>query len=293
MDIYLAGTQVTLVVPLQDRNGNPLTVTSISYRVVDNTDTQIVPLTALATFIAASTSATIVVPATLNNLAVIPATITNNQIDMFSTREVRTVELHLTISGNTVILTKSYALESDDPLMVGLNSFQTLPQAELVSIDIPNLLAWSAATDSDKLAALIDARSHICMLNFWLLNSNINWGQDSLNFIPDGTYQSPYISTGSGMFIFNGNLSLLTPTQYNTLPIRFRAALCKAQVAESDSIMGGDPIDIRRREGLMLESIGEVKQMFRAGKPIDLPVSKRALKYLSQFVTFAKHTGRG
>ena len=42
----------------------------------------------------------------------------------------------------------------------------------------------------------------------------------------------------------------------------------------------------------MLESIGESRQMFRSTKPLDLPISKRALGYISQFVTFSKKIGR-
>lgn len=293
MDLFLAGTNVTLMVPLQDRSGNQLTVTAVDYRVIDQNGTELQARTALTGFVSGAASATVQVPALLNNIAGIPATISNNQIDQFTVREVRTVELFCTISGNIVMLTKSYGLEPADPLVVGINSFQTFAQAELTALDIPNLNAWAAADDASKIAAMVDARQHINQLNFWLLNSNINWGQDSLNYVPEGAYQSPYAGSGNQLFIFNGNLALLTPTQFSFLPIRFKAALRQAQVTEADEIMGGDPVDVRRREGLLLESIGEVKQMFRPGKPIDLPVSRRALKYLSQFVTFSKRIGRG
>jgi hypothetical protein len=293
MNVYLAGTPVTLTIPLQDRSGNALIVDSLSYRVVDYANTELVPLTALAGFIAGSSAAVVTVSGLLNALAAIPAPITSSQIDAFTTREVRTVELLLSVGGSTILMTSSYGLESADPLVVGLNSFQSLPQAELNSLDIPNLVAWGTASDNDKIAAMIDARAHILQLNFSLLNSNINWGQDNMNFIPEGAYQSPYAGIGTRLFMFNGNLSLLTPTQFVKLPVRFKLALAKAQVAEADSIMSGDTVEAKRREGLMLDTIGETKQMYRAGKPLDLPVSKRALKYLSQFVTFSKHIGRG
>lgn len=293
MEIYLAGTPVTLTVPMQDRNGNALTVTSISYRVVDQAGLEVVPSTALDTFVAAATEAVIEIPADINNIIPVPDTINSNQIDAFAVRGVRTVELILNIGGNTVVLNKSYALEPTDPLVVGVNSFQTFAQAELTSLDVPNMPGWAAASDKEKIAAIVDARAHICQLNFWMLNSNINWGQDNLNFVPEGAYQSPYATSGNHLFIFNGNLSLLTPLQFDRLPVRFKAALRLAQVAEADSILGGDPVDVRRREGLLSETIGEVRQQFRFGKPLDMPVSKRALRYLSQFVSFSKKVGRG
>ena len=295
MDVYLAGTAVTLLVPLQDRSGNKLDVASIDYRVVAQDGTEVVARTALSGFAPGDADAAIVIPAGVNQIAAVPATINSSQIDQFSSREARTVELFLTDSnGNSLMVAKSYALESSDPLIVGLNSFQTFSQADLTSLDIPNLDAWDSASEHDKIAALIDARSRICQLNFWLLNSNVNWGQDNMNYVPEGSYQTPYASgSKSRMFIFNGNLSLLTPAQFSKLPARFLLALRKAQVTEANEIMGGNPVDERRREGLMLESIGEVKQMFRPSKPLDLPVSKRTLKYLSHFVTFAKRIGRG
>lgn len=295
MEIYLAGTEINQSIDLVDRNGNALEVDSISYRVVDMTETELVPSTPVTGFVTGDTSVIITVSASVNAIAEVPldADITSGQIDTFNTRETRTVELYCVTSiGNTILIKSSYGLEHPDPLRVGINSFQTLPQAELISLDVYGTLGWDSAGDQDKIAALIQARSHICQLNFWLLNSNINWGQDSLNFVPEGSVVSPYAGSSSP-FIFNGNLGLLTPIQYGRLPGRFKSALRLAQVAEADSILGGDPVDARRREGLLLESIGESKQMFRTGKPLDLPVSKRALRYLSAFVTFSKRLGRG
>ena len=292
MEIYLAGTAVSLTVPLVDRSGNALDVASAEYRVVDQAGHEVVargPLNGLD-----GSNAVVTIDAAVNQVTTIPDTITSNDIDKYMTREARTVELFLTDTlGNVTMIAKSYALETPDPLIVGLNSFQTFAQADLMALEIPNMTAWNAATEHEKITALIEARQRICQLNFWLLNSNINWGQDNLNYVPEGAYQSPYATNGNRMFIFNGNLSLLTPAQFSRLPVRFIAALRRAQVAEADQILGGSPVDARRQEGLMLESIGEVKQMFRPSKPLDLPISKRALRYLSQFVTFAKRIGRG
>lgn len=296
MELYLTGTDVNLSVPLLDKNGNALTVNSITYRVVDQDGVELVPITALATFIAGSAAATVLILAAQNTIVEVPAdaAITSKQIDTFNTREARIVEMQcLLSSGNTTILNAAYGLEHADPLRVGINSFQPLTKAELTALDISGLTGWAAASDQEKIAALITARAHIVQLNFWMLNSNSNWGQNSLSYVPEGGYVTPYASVGGNAFIFNGNLSLLTPTQYGRLPERFKTALRLAQVAEADSILGGDPVELRRREGLLLESIGESKQMFRTGKPLDLPVSKRALRYLSAFVTMTKRIGRG
>lgn len=290
MDIFLAGTPVALTVALQDRNGNALDVASIEYRVVKQDGAEVVARTPLASF-GGGSEAVIEVSAGINAVAEInPATITAGQIDAFFVRESRTVELFCTdATGNTVLLTKTYALEPAETLIAGLNSFQSFSQAELVAMDIPQLTGWNTSNEKDRIAALIEARLQICQLRFNIINSNVNWGQDNLNYVPEGAYPTPY----AGMFMFNGNLALITPSNFVKLPPRFKLALCRAQVAQADAVLGGDPVDVRRKEGLILESIGEVKQMFRGGKPLDLPVSKRALKYLSPFVSFSQRIGRG
>lgn len=280
MNVFLAGTPVTLTVPLKDKSGNPLDVSAVAYRVVDQDGVEVVTSSPLAGFIASSPEALITVLAGSNALAA------------GALRELRSVELSCVVSDNTVVITQTYAVEVADPLQVGLNSFQTYLQAEFTSLSVPKIVGWDNASVSERIAALIDARSHICQLNFSQLNSNINFGQDSLNYVPEGTFPTNYAGNGN-LFLFNGSLSLLSPEQFVKLPSRFKDALRLAQVAEADVILGGDPIEARRRDGLMLESVGESKQMFRPGKPLELPVSRRALSYLGQFVSFSRRIGRG
>ncbi len=296
MQIFLANTLVSIQAQLKDYSGNPLSAQSVSYRVVDMHETELVPMTAVTPFVPGSNSVVLTTSALVNTIAVVPADslISNLNVGEYNTRESRTIEIYcLDSAGNTFLNKVSYGLESSDPLRVAINTFQLLPSAELSSIDIYNTPGWDAASNTDKVAALIEAWNKICQLNFWLLNSNTNWGQDNMNYVPDGVYQSPYVSNGNQMFIFNGNLALLTPTQYGNLPYRFRDCLSTAQVAEADYILGGDPIDNLRVAGVVVDTVGQSKQMFRQGKALDLPVSKRTLKYLSPFVTFAKRIGRG
>lgn len=274
MDIFFAGSPVSLVVPLQDRNGGLIEASAVEYRITKQGGEEVLPRTALIGF-AGDAEVTIDIPGALNELAPIEA-------ETLALREVRNVELYLTIAGGTAQISKSYILERIDALVSGLNSFQTLPEAEMNALDVPGLNGWAAASERDKLAALVDARLRIVQLRF----VSFDWSQDSLQYAFDGR-------TTAGPFAFEGDLGDLRPADYARLPERFRLALCKAQVVEADALLGGDPVDVRRQEGLMLESIGEVKQMFRPGKPLDLPVSKRALRYLSPYISFAKRIGRG
>lgn len=274
MDIFLAGTSVVLTVPLQDGSGNALEATAVEYRIVKHDGSEVLARAALTSFVGGS-EAVVEVPASLNEVAPINTTnVTSDQLGALFVRESRTVELFVTDPvGNTILLSATYALEPVSVLLVGLNSFQTFSQAQLVALDIPALAGWNGASEKEKVAALIEARLRICQLRF----SNIR--QDAQNYLSEGTSV--------------GDLALLTPLQFETLSPRFKLALCRAQVAEADAILGGDPVDQKRQEGLILDTIGESKQMFRGGKPLDLPVSKRALRYLSTFVSFSQRIGRG
>ena len=292
MKTYLQGTAVTLTIPLVDRAGTPLNVASIAYYVVDQAGSYVsddievegivavtstsVPLAPLAGFIAGSPTAVVTMSPTINTMAT------------YSTAELRNVQLQCTLAdGNTILVSEAYAVTLADPLQVGINSFMTYANAEFTALSIPNIPGWDGASDKDRIAALIDARSHICQLNFSQLNSNVNWGQDSLSYVPEGTYPTNFASP-DGMFLFSGNLSFLTVEQFVQLPPRFLNALYLAQVAESDDILQGDPVVKRRQEGMMLESIGESKQMYRPSKPLQLPCCRRALGYLSYFLSFTK-----
>lgn len=280
LDVYLQNTQVTLVVDLVDASGNHLNVSAASYRVIDQNGTELVAATPVSGFVADSPQATIVIPANLN------------AVGAGNTREVRSVELYCVTASGTIAFSRNYAVEVTDPLQIAVTTFQTFAQAQLTALDIPNLDAWDAATDQQKIQALTDAREHIVQLNFNLLNSNVNFGQDQLAYVPEGQYQSSYVARNS-LFIFNGNLAILNEQQFNTLPEKFKRQLRLAQVVEANAILGGNPDETKRSGGVIEETIGESSQKFRSvGVPLRLPVCRRALGYLSYYVTFAKRIGR-
>lgn len=279
MDVFLAGTGVALDVPLTDNSGNAIAVTAVQYRVIDENGNELAPRQDLIGFVPEGAVATVPVTALMNTLAT------------GVMRSLRQVELFCTVDGNTTLLTAAFVVAQSEVLEVGVNSFQTYAQAQFTALSLPNIPAWDTASADERLAALIEARTHIVQLSFTQLNSNVNWGQDSLNYIPEGTYLTEFVGD-SNMFMFNGNLELLRPDQFAKLPTKFIDVLKKAQVAEANSILGGDSVDQKRRDGLVLDTIGESKQMFRSSKPLELPVCRRALGYLSYFISFAKRIGR-
>ena len=215
----------------------------------------------------------VTIPAELNVIAALdPDSIESEDMDAVSVRELRTVEFRLKLLGGNVVLRKVvYALEPSDVLITGLNSFQTYSEAELVALSIPNMPGWDGADEQARIAALIEARLRINRLQF----RDVSRGQSYL-----------------GGEVLVGDLSLLTPREFKNLSARLRAALCKAQVAEADTLLGGDPEFERRRSGLIHETVGESEQTWRASKPLELPISRKALSYLSGFITMSRKVGR-
>jgi hypothetical protein len=280
--IYLAGTPVTLTIPLADRAGNALNCSSVDYQVLDDMDNVLIARNTIAPFTAGQASVTLTVPSPFNAL--------NPSTD--PPQKARTVQLFCQVGGNTVLVDFPYGITQGDPLVVGVNSFQTYATALMTALQVPNTTGWDAATDDDRIAALMDARNHLCKLNYNLLNSNVNYSQDQLAYLPEGVYQSQFIARNS-LFLFSGNLELLTPQQFTVLPQRFTSALNLAQIAEADFILGGDKTELDRQSGITLDAIGETKRMYRSTKPLELPVCKRAMRYVSYFVTFAKVVTQG
>lgn len=280
MDSFYAGNAVKLNVPLQDADGNLLAVESVMYRVVDENAVEKMPWTSVDAFVAGAAQVTIGVLSTANEL------------DTGVVRGLRHIEIKCYLADENVqLITAAYILETNTPLVVGVNSFMTLPMAEFLATSMPNLNGWGApgVASPQRVAALIDARDHILQLSFSALTDS--WGQDSLHYIPEGTYDSGS-TLGSWSSLFNGDLSLLTPDQFMKLPPEFLAALNKAQLAEADIILGGDSAEQKRQDGLTSDVIGESRQTFRAGKPLRLPVSRRALAYLSGYVSYSLRIGR-
>jgi hypothetical protein len=278
MDIFRANSDVTLIIPLADAEGNAYNVSAISYRVVNQDEVEVLALTPLTSFSAGSSEATITVLAVKNVLAT------------GSIRELRNIELYLTEDENQITIRYPYVIEASQVLVVGENSFQTYAQALLTGMEISDIPAWNAASEQDRLTALMDARHHIVQLHFTLLTGYFD--QSNIAYFGDMQFETPYISKNNVAFL-GGNLDLLKPAQYAALPEKMRQKLRLAQVAEADAILGSDPIKDQRESGLISSTIGEVSQRYREGKPMQLPVCSKALSYLSYYISFTRRVGRG
>ncbi|MDR8273745.1 hypothetical protein FPK74_20910, partial [Acinetobacter baumannii] len=72
--------------------------------------------------------------------------------------------------GNTYAFDVSYLISPRERLIVGLNSFQTLNQAKLTALTMPETEVFLTEGEVRKVAALIEARQRICTLNIPSVN---------------------------------------------------------------------------------------------------------------------------
>lgn len=262
MNTYLAASDVKLSFPLVDAQGNPVLPSAASYRVLDEDG---VVLAGPTSILAASSPATIVIPAALNQT---PAPPESNLVPQFGTlRAYRRVELTIGTIAGDLLLTQEYILERDSnsALVPGTNSFQTINKAELVALDIPNLNGWNAADRNARVAAMIQAR-----LNLGQMSYRYRWSENWQNFIfPEfGIY----------------SIIQFTQDQYLSLPVDFRQTMERAQIMEADDLLGTDPVLAKRQQGITSETIGSSTTMFGQVRPVRQLICPRAMHELSRYI---------
>ena len=252
MQAYLGGQAANIVVQLVDGNGDFIPADSVSYRVINENEEELVAKTALDTFGVGDESVTVPVNSTVNTLPV------------GVLRALRVVELYVVSSAGTIKIEQGYFIESEEALVEGTNSFMGYNKALYISYEIPNLPAWNEASRKDRIAALIAARRNIAKLRF-------RYVFDAYQNIVDNT-------------VGVADLSLATLSQWQSMPLEFREAIQRAQLIEADYLLGGDEIGEYRRAGLMSITTGEAKQFFRPAKAIEGAVCRRAMKELTKWV---------
>lgn len=254
MQAYLGGQPVNLTIPL------PENAQSVSYRVIDQSEAELVAKTLLSTFSSG------------DDLALISLSGELNQLALGELRALRVVELYVVTDTGTIKLESGYYIEAEEVLVDGVNSFQSYNGAMFLSYEIPNLQAWNVATRNDRITALLAARRNIGKLRF-------RYVFDACQNIVDNT-------------VGIADLTLATKEQWEAMPQDFRAAIRRAQILEADFLLGGDEIGDIRRSGLMSMSVGEAKQFFRPSKAIERAVCARAVKELSKFILSRTRIGR-
>lgn len=254
---YLSGHDVTLTVPFVAESGEELSADSVQYRVLDQNETVLVPLTDVPGFTAGSAEAAVTILAATNALAP-TITLPNGEV-VANTRELRLVEFFAVTEGGTVRFETAYVIESANMLIEGVNSFQAYPATLFRANNLNQLTAWNEASKKDRVNALIRAKENISRLTF------------------KGT---------------SCKLGELTSLEYQTLDAHLKEALRNAQVIEADHLLGGDEVGAMIEKGIISMTVGEAKQFFRQGKPVVGIVCTRAMRELAPWIVSGVRIGR-
>jgi len=264
MNTYPVGTPVTVTLPITDEQGTALTPTGLSLAVYDE-DENVLYSTSSLTINPGDSELAFVVTGNFNTPA--------NSASI----AIRTVELTITTATGTFIQSQSYIVKARSQLTFLKNTFQTMDRAKLTATQLPNLTEWEASNDEDREVALMTAYERLIRFNYRVI-SPFN-GQSMLY-------------SGLNFELSMVDWQLMTSDSFALLPVRFVDSLRKAQVAEANQIMKGVSPDDKRSAGILSESIGESKMMFRVGKPLDLGLSKQAFECLKGYIVVRQRIGR-
>ncbi len=267
MNSYAAGTAVTVTIPLEDLNGDALTPTALSWRLVNENEVEVKAPTALAVDPAA-TEVIILINQSYNML-----------VDMQASA-LREIELSVTTAAGVILLRAAYLVAAPVGINVLKNSFQTYGQARLLATQIPNLLGWETSDENLQRTAMAEAFVRLTRLGYRIKE-----------YTGDALWQSKIDPTYDTR-ISPRAWSMIARSDWDDLPLPFRTAMARAQLIEANEILSGNVIEDRREAGLLSESIGESSMMFRSGKPLQMGVSARALREVEGYVDIRMTTTR-
>lgn len=259
MKSYPVGLAFVVTIPFLDLNGDPVSPTGLFARVVNEDGTVLDTFTPAV--VEGDTDVELDIPATCN-----------------AAPGARSVELDMTVEGGVITTTVNYLVVAPVVLQLFENSFQTSLQALALSSEMVNLVGWDGAGAADRSKALAEAFFRLTTIGYRAQRAE---DLDTQNYIPD-----------TDLVIKPRSWPYMTIERWKALPARFRKALCKAQILEANEILRGDPVEGKRRQGILSESIGESSMMFRSGKPLDLGISPAALQALSGFIEYRIATTR-
>jgi len=244
--------------------------TSATYRVVDHAGVVLVPDTPIEVYgddehleIVISSDLTQVAAGERRKLLRVMLTVVGQDDELFKFSE-------------------SVLIQALNKLLIPAESFQTVDEASMIAMDVFNLPNWEVANRELRRKALIESAHRIKRISFNLTDSHV--GQDYIE------HPNWLLTDDSGAY---AGFDAMTEVDFNALPTLFLHDLKIAQVVEADAVLGLETPESKRASGVLSDTVGETSQMFRSGRPIDLPVSKRTLRYLSRWMLNRWSIGRG
>ena len=211
-----------------------------------------------------------------------------NGLALAGTTETRELQYELTLTSGAVVQKSIiYALGETLQLQVMVNSFQTYPNALLVAESMAQLNdGWTLATDAQRRAALAEVYQYLLQPKYKNIDpagsqSKVLWG--------DIDY---YQGADQVLGLRHVDLKFVSATDFAGYDSKFQNALYRAQILAADDFLGGDPVEERRRQGILSETVGESSNMYRAGTPLLWKLSRRVLETLAGYIDYSTRAGR-
>lgn len=271
MKFYPEDYIVEVVASFTDLNGAAVTPTAVTAVLTDGEDAEVVDFGSLP-FDASEGQKLIAIPKEFNRLA-------EGEI-----RAARILRVKLETEQGTIARSFSYAIESEQRLVMMVNTFQTLEAAEFAALDTPNTSGWTVATESQKLAALTEAFRRVTMIPMRYSIYREGAGLMSHGWRSDWNSIAPR-ELVEEVIIERDVWHEVTPEQFTDFPIAFKKALRRAQFIEANEILQGDTVSKKHRQGIVTETIGESSMTLRAGS-VDYGISSETMKALVGYVHF-------
>lgn len=176
-------------------------------------------------------------------------------------RGYRKVSVEITSGQGETFTVSEYMLSKSDILVPLENSFQTFGGAMMTAQDVTGVNTFLSASREDRARGLINAFSTLAALAYEVEGVEVSF-------------------------------HILTMPEFDALPPHFRRAIKRAQVIEADESLNQFSILKKRQQGLMSETIGESSMMFRPEKVLNIPVTRRSMDLLRQFLIWDAKVAR-
>lgn len=170
-----------------------------------------------------------------------------------------------------------FVLVSPTPLAVTSNSFVTFPEALAIRRSFGALDGWDANDPGRQQSALVEAHRRLCQMGFSVPGYTGNKANQKSAAYGTGSDDAFHSSA-------NVRLATLSLSEFDTLPEAFRKAVKRAQMAEANVLLGGDPIVDKRKSGLISETVGESSAFFQSKPYLNLPISRQAYEEVRRYI---------
>lgn len=255
-----AGADATVTVPLLDSTGAALpTPVAMEWRLLTEEEVAIQDWAAISPGLISQSELTISVPGALNTLL---------DDAIYGTR---VVELRVTLSGGAVtVLSATYAIERSAKLIFMVNSFGTMMQLQIAAQTMRSdeVLYFDGAAEEDRVRALLAA--HRAIMDMPLIALDDSGGE--IGWLGEMDAATRRAKVGRTML---GDLR-------------------RAQVLAASDALGlpGDPAMQARMSGIVSMTVGESSQFFGTSKPLEMSISKAAVRVLGRYLRHSKRIGR-